>query len=486
MAGGAVGRHATHSAGRQQCQRRGSCIAPQTPMQLRATCAPPGSPPFENPVKPPTGASGNKQPCYDLALDGVSTDSDEDDVWISALEDACELVDEITVDADAGTTAELPPEVATALQGIVGGLPPPPSPRALVQLVSASSDADESRAETLLRWLGSLPDGMATMDGVCLGTGRHGAGLFASRDLPAGHEAIKIHPSLFVSQARARSLAQKYHGVGHILERVAQQASRPLGDGRWSLKCSRVTTIALFLICERARVLKQQQERQDTGQTLDELDNLMARDGILSGWVCSLPGFGSLTSPISALQEGWEQRGEQRTSDDPQFDLQIAAAAKQLREHAAETDVYVATELRRGPLALYFPSKIFSTRAVRWAVGNIYSRSFNAGGACITICCRRHHYRDTLLMHTHLDSLRIICDADADVSTFTLARTGSKLMLPLIDMLNHATCGSDEHNTGVEFAQSGAIATTSKPVPKVNDHASGARAGLWRERVLGK
>ena len=55
-------------------------------------------------------------------------------------------------------------------------------------------------------------------------------------------------------------------------------------------------------------------------------------------------------------------------------------------------------------------------------------------------------------------------------------------MLPLIDMLNHATCGSDEHNTGVEFAQqSGAIATTSKPVPKVNDHASGARAGLWRE-----
>ena len=37
-------------------------------------------------------------------------------------------------------------------------------------------------------------------------------------------------------------------------------------------------------------------------------------------------------------------------------------------------------ELQQKPLARYFPAEIFSTEALRWALGCVFSRGFNIDG----------------------------------------------------------------------------------------------------------
>jgi hypothetical protein len=62
--------------------------------------------------------------------------------------------------------------------------------------------------------------------------------------------------------------------------------------------------------------------------------------------------------------------------------------------------------LRTAELAAHFPEDVFSTEALRWALGNVYSRSFQLGGAMIMLPLL------DLLNHAKKGSMRLNCKVD--------------------------------------------------------------------------
>lgn len=289
--------------------------------------------------------------------------------------------------AEAATSADLP--VATAI----------PLPN------NTDGDGDSARSAVLLRWLSGLPSGAASLDGARVGTGVHGAGLFADRDLPAGHVIARVSEDLILTQLSCERWAAAYHGVGEIL---AAMTPRPLGDGTWSAKCSRGTSLAVYLIAERALLL-----REGTSHGVP----LATATGGPAGYVASLPGFSTLRTPVPALEQQRQQLTAFASTDDGAL---LAAAEQRLLGRAQSVEHYVATELQRGQLSLRFPAAVFSTQALRWALGCIYSRAFNIKGKSLS-------------------------------------------MLPVIDMMNHASSVATGLNVAVDV-RGAAMATTIMPV----------------------
>jgi hypothetical protein len=404
---------------------------------------PPNSPPLEAPTRPPCLPAPSKLQlmCTERSDtvggqrgDNDRSDDDDDDGWDSwqaALADACECASACgshpTHDSD-----EVDDDDCTLHQAVLHTLPPPP-PDAAPPLYNALLDGASQRSQRLMLWMRALPPGLVSTDGVTMAEGAHGAGVFATRDLPAGHTFLRLHSSLFIhkQQLCERLLAERYHGVGQILAAHAEAAPRPLGDGRWSTKLSRAEVMALFLICERTATLacgggggggtSESDERAEGG---GGGGGGLMRSRQHSGWVASLPGFATLTPPVRALQGGGSPGDEDDDDDDDDDDngdqrmrrppplSNPSACEVAIQRHADSLEEFIETELRRGSLRPYFPPKVFSRAAVRWALGCVYSRVMNMGG-------------------------RLQC------------------MLPCIDMINHAATAADGWNAQVEYSEHG-------------------------------
>ena len=269
---------------------------------------------------------------------------------------------------------------------------------------------DEGRIAATLAWLEQLaqcPGGpRASFHGAELrSTTDAGVGVFASSDLPVGHTTMLLSRQLTVSHQRAMEWSKSYNDVGSIL----CQMNVPV-----------TTCIAIFLVCEQATAVDKALNRGTNGVCT-----------IMSGWAASLPGFLTLLSPISALRDVAVDPaiGSQSTQTNETGDA-IAASGKgaevveadsMLRRQVAAIEEFIDTELRRGAMAPFFPKRVFSRLALRWALGTIYSRGLRVGG--------------------------------------------TMLLMPLMEMANHAEHGSQAHNLELVFDAGGAvIARTIRPV----------------------
>ena len=124
----------------------------------------------------------------------------------------------------------------------------------------------------------------------------------------------------------------------------------------------------------------------------------------------------------------------------------MTAEALRIRARVDAVEQYIQDNLRsKASLAPFFPQSVFNSESVRWALANIYSRAFVLG-AC-----------ETSLIHL---PRQYVCDLE-----FVSCSGGATLMLPLVDMLNHAQFGSTEHNVVVEYdAGGGLLVRTTRAV----------------------
>ena len=334
------------------------------------------------------------------AAAAAASSDDEDDFFGLLSEAAAECDgDEAVLPCDAEPPEPEPDE----LEPVLGDVPP---------RLEGLEASDEDRIAATLSWINRLalePEGpQASFRGAQLqSTARNGVGIVAREDLPVGHVAIVLGRHLTVSHQRAIEWTKSYNDVGSILE----QKNVPV-----------TTCVAIFLIAERAAAVnsKPNEDEQRSTATGDAGGNLCST--AMSGWVESLPGFATLLSPVTAL------RNLDLALSPPEGGThsrvgEVARADATLVKQADAIEMFIDTELRRGAMAPFFPKRIFSQQALRWALGNVYSRALRVGG--------------------------------------------TMMLMPLIEMANHAARGSAAHNLELLFDDSGAVmARTTKAVGK--------------------
>ena len=233
---------------------------------------------------------------------------------------------------------------------------------------------DDGRAEILRAWMQthSTPDApSATMHKTDLRvTHDKGLAVFSSEPLARGHVALSLAKKLIVCEGHMYGWSTTYSSVGSILD---------------DLRAPMELKLAVFLICARNESCS------------------------VTGYVKSLPSLpisslGGVAVTLGGDPASWGHP-EQEWADK----VRSAEALLIARANAAEA------LLRTPEVAVQFPEDIFSTEALHWALGNVYSRSFRLGGAMV--------------------------------------------MLPLIDSLNHANEGSMRRNCEVSVSWE----TTSLP-----------------------
>ena len=259
----------------------------------------------------------------DVMVVGVSTNASESDDsegedWMDALEVAVNSI----VGTDSGDT-DGECKVAPADQRFAGGVPQ------VIPPILKDMDSDSQRVKVLMRWLEELPEGVASVNGVVVGAGKYGVGIFAAEDLPPNHVALRINTSRVVTTTQCEAWADRYHSLGQVL---AALQPRSLGDGRWSPRCSRATKLSIYLIAERALFMANinsslAQDTQDTPNKLKQghlsapvtagdaekpptvvsymrstAPPAVTRSNAPVGYVASLPGFGTMTPAVSALR----------------------------------------------------------------------------------------------------------------------------------------------------------------------------------------
>jgi hypothetical protein len=317
------------------------------------------------------------QACQSSCLDSTSSD----DEWLGVLADASAVTME---DASAagtgggggGDSSEQPPH-----HGRAGSTPIPPTTHP--PLLGRKQSAVTHRIELSYRWLAALPRGSAMLSGVELrDTPDRGLGVFATGALPPGHLVVRLGRPLVVTQQRAISACQAFYGLGSLMEAV---------------QCPATTSLALFLIAQRALHLLPAAPTPAAGS--------------LGAWVATLPGYARLDA-IPALEKGLLSGQEQQ----PQHhaDEETLVASRHLRRQANAVRSWVDASIwQRASLAPYLPRQIFSAEAFDWAMGVIFSRGFQLRGA---------HF-----------------------------------LLPMIDLLNHASAASGERNCEKEYDAEGAM-----------------------------
>ncbi len=233
-------------------------------------------------------------------------------------------------------------------QGTVGNIYAPQS--------SVREIASDGRADSMSSWLKGQAAGgpSAHLHATELRDTNKGVAVFSSVPLSRGHVAISLAKDLLVCEGHMYSWSLTYNAVGNAL----QDCRAPM-----ELK------LAVFLICARHE-----------------------QSSPVAGYVNSLPkvpidALGGIPADLYGDPSSWGH-SERNWADEVAVAEQILIARADAAEELLRTD----------DLAPHFPDDIFSTEALRWALGNVYSRAFQLGGAMI--------------------------------------------MLPLIDMLNHAKKGS--------------------------------------------
>ena len=329
----------------------------------------------------------------------------------SEEEDFLDLLSHAAAECDAESTASPPHEPELEPERECEPDPELKIPRVLAE------ETNEGRIAATSAWIDQLalwPGGPhhASFHGAELrSTAKAGVGIFASVDLPAGHAAILLARHLTVSHQRAIEWSKSYNDVGSIL----CQMNVPV-----------TTCVAIFLVCEQAAAVERSLRDEPSGGATDGALTIM------SGWAASLPGFATLLSPIPALR-GPDPTQPSRPDSLPGEDSgvtsealagsEVAQADSILRRQADAVEAFIEKELRRGAMAPFFPQRVFSRSALRWALGIIYSRGLRVGG--------------------------------------------TMLLMPLIEMANHAAHGSLAHNLELLFDDSGAVvARTVRPVAK--------------------
>lgn len=260
--------------------------------------------------------------CEHVSVVGVSTstpDTDEsDEDWMDALAEAVDSM----VGADSGDTPYVDGEyeIAPADKRFAGGVPK------VIPPILKDMDSDSQRVKVLMQWLEDLPEGVASLNGVVVGVGKYGVGIFATEDLPPDHVALRINTSRVVTTTQCEAWANRYHSLGQVL---AALEPRSLGDGRWSPRCSRATKLSIYLIAERAlfmahfnsspahdipNELKQghlsalntagspETPRAKVSYVRSTAPPTVTGSNAPVGYVASLPGFGAMTPAVSVLR----------------------------------------------------------------------------------------------------------------------------------------------------------------------------------------
>eukprot|EP01048_Picozoa_sp_COSAG05_P013119 COSAG05_NODE_1366_length_5062_cov_15.988762_5_plen_399_part_01 len=296
-----------------------------------------------------------------------STSSDDED-WLDVLADASAVADQdVDACASAGSTgiAEKPAVSATNF---------PPAMEAPLQ--QHGSDSGARRMALSCAWVAAiLPSGDAAISGVELrDTPARGLGFFATETLRAGHSVLRLGRSLVITQQRAIAACEQFYGVGSLMD---------------ALSCPATTSLAIYLIVQRAQHLLPMTQAPDAGS--------------LGAWVATLPGYARLDG-IPSLED----------PEDETLVEDVLEATRRLKRQLLSVYDWIDTYIWQRPgLAPYLPREIFSARALRWAMGMILSRGFE------------------------------LC--------------GSKILLPLIDWLNHAPVGTHELNCEKQYDATGAI-----------------------------
>ena len=350
----------------------------------------------------PVTQAGCQCPSGSVVMDSGSGSSSEE-------EDFLDLLWHAAAECDAEGSAPPPHEPEPEPERECEPEPDLEIPHAWVEAT------DEGRIAATMAWIDQLarwPGGPhhASFHGAELrSTAKAGVGIFASADLPAGHAAILLARHLTVSHQRAIEWSKSYNDVGSIL----CQMNVPV-----------TTCIAIFLVCEQAAAVERTLKGEPAGGAADRAPTIM------SGWAASLPGFATLLSPIPALHDPDRVQPSRLHSlpsevsgvtNEAMAGSEDAQADSILRKQADAVEAFIGEELRRGAMAPFFPAKVFSRSALRWALGIIYSRGLRVGG--------------------------------------------TMLLMPLIEMANHAAHGSLAHNLELLFDDSGAVvARTVRPV----------------------
>jgi hypothetical protein len=230
---------------------------------------------------------------------------------------------------------------------------------------ASAGPVDDGRADMLRAWMQTqaTPDAPSARihEAELRVTHDKGLAVFSSVPLGRGHVALSLGKELLVCEGHLFGWSATYSSVGSIL----QECNAPM-----ELK------LAVFLICARNE-----------------------QSSSVTGYVNSLPtvpidSLGGVPASLDGDPDSWGEP-ERAWADE------VAAAEAVLIARADAAEAL----LRTADAAALFPEDIFSTEALRWALGNVYSRSFQLGGAMI--------------------------------------------MLPLIDLLNHAKKGSMRRNCEV-------------------------------------
>lgn len=161
-----------------------------------------------------------------------------------------------------------------------------------------------------------------------------GLGVFSSTPLDRGHVAVSIEKHLVVCEGHMFGWSATFAKLGGILE---------------DCKAPMELKLAVFLICER---------------------NGLDQRSSITDYVNSLPG-----TPVDSLSGIPPNLGDELSwgKEETEWAAAIAAANLALiaRADAAEAILQTPAET-----AQHFPKEVFSTEALRFGLGNVYSRAF--------------------------------------------------------------------------------------------------------------